>query len=82
MQHGKDALEMTKMNTELAKNEQQEQILKFFKFDHLSPKLKDVSMPFHALAHSIVENIPRSAERTVALRKLLESKDATVRASL
>lgn len=82
MQHGKDAPEMIEENTKFAQREQEEQILKFFKFDHLSDKLKDVSMPFHALAHGIVANIPRSAERTVALRKLLESKDAAVRAAL
>jgi hypothetical protein len=34
------------------------------------------------LAHRIVEELPRNPERTVALRKLLESKDAAVRAKL
>jgi Mlc titration factor MtfA (ptsG expression regulator) len=40
-----------------------------------------VSSGFFYLATRIME-LPRSAERTVALRKLLESKDAAVRAAL
>lgn len=59
-----------------------EHILQFFEFSHLPPDLADVSMPFHALAHSLVQNVPRNPERTVALRKLLEAKDAAVRARL
>jgi hypothetical protein len=38
--------------------------------------------PFSSLADHIVATLPRSAERTVALRKLLESKDAAVRAAI
>lgn len=57
-------------------------ILKYFAFEHLPEKLREVSRPFCVLAKEIVVNIERSAERTVALRKLLESKDAAVRASL
>jgi hypothetical protein len=34
------------------------------------------------MAKRIVTLLPRNAERTVALRKLLEAKDAAVRASL
>jgi hypothetical protein len=41
-----------------------------------------VSKPFCELARHLVETLPRNAERTVALRKLLEGKDAAVRASL
>jgi len=59
-----------------------EPILKFFKFDHLPPHLQDKSKPFAHLAAWIVETLPRNAERTVALRKLLEAKDAAVRAGL
>jgi hypothetical protein len=60
----------------------QEHILQFFEFSHLSEHLAEVSKPFHALAHSIVDTLPRNPERTVALRKLLEAKDAAVRALL
>jgi len=59
-----------------------EPILQFFAYDHLREDLKTVSIPFGVLAHGIVDNLPRNPERTVALRKLLESKDAAVRAKL
>lgn len=39
-----------------------------------------MSKPFGDLAQQIVDNLPRNPERTVALRKLLEAKDAAVRA--
>jgi hypothetical protein len=60
----------------------QEHIMQFFAWSHLSPKLQEVSQPFAELAQRIVEGAPRNPERTVALRKLLEAKDAAVRAHL
>lgn len=59
-----------------------EPILRYFRFDHLPERLKEVSEPYSAMAYRIVQTLPRCAERTVALRKLLESKDAAVRAAL
>lgn len=59
-----------------------EHIMQFFKFNHLPPELQIVSRPFAELADSIVLALPRNAERSVALRKLLESKDAAVRAKI
>jgi hypothetical protein len=59
-----------------------EQLLKFFKADHLPTPLAAMSEKFGLLACAVVDEAPRSAERTVALRKLLESKDAAVRALL
>ncbi|MEL6754962.1 MAG: hypothetical protein AAFP81_00890 [Pseudomonadota bacterium] len=59
---------------------QEEHILQFFAYDHLPERLQAVSKPFGDMAHSIVETLPRNPERTVALRKLLEAKDAAVRA--
>lgn len=59
-----------------------EHIMQFFAFAHLPPHLQDVSRPFHDLAQQIVADLPRNPERTVALRKLLEAKDAAVRARL
>lgn len=58
-----------------------EYILQFFKFEHLPPHLQEVSKPFAEQAERIMA-LPRNPERTVALRKLLESKDAAVRARL
>ena len=59
-----------------------EPIMQFFDYDHLPAHLRAVSEPFGVLARMIVDTLPRNAERTVALRKLLESKDAAVRAKL
>lgn len=61
---------------------QAEPILQFFQYSHLPPQLAVVSQPFCELATRIVESLPRNPERTVALRKLLESKDAAVRAAI
>lgn len=57
-------------------------ILHFFHYSHLPPKLQSASAPFCGLALHIVCSLPRNAERTVALRKLLEAKDAAVRANV
>ena len=59
-----------------------EPILQFFAFAHLPAALARVSEPFSELAALIVQTLPRNPERTVALRKLLESKDAAVRAAI
>lgn len=55
-------------------------ILQFFHYAHLPPALQERSRPFCELARRIVDGTPRNPERTVALRKLLEAKDACVRA--
>lgn len=58
-------------------------ILAFFAYDHLPAALQSISAPFHDLAARLVGGlIPRNAERTVALRKILEAKDAAVRAGI
>jgi hypothetical protein len=59
-----------------------EPILQFFSYKHLPEELQRVSKPFCDLAAAIVEELPRNPERTIALRKLLESKDAAVRAAI
>lgn len=56
-------------------------ILRYFRWDHLPKHLQEVSAKFAALAHEI-DALPDGAEKSVALRKLLESKDAAVRAAL
>lgn len=55
-------------------------IVQFFAYEHLPEPLREVSKPFCDMAQHIVLNLPRNPERTVALRKLLEAKDAAVRA--
>jgi hypothetical protein len=59
-----------------------EPIMQFFAYAHLPAHLQEVSAPFGVLAETIVNMLPRNPERTVALRKLLEAKDAAVRARL
>ena len=59
-----------------------EPILKFFAFEHLPERLANISRPFSGLAYRIFHTQPAGAERTTALRKLLEAKDAAVRAAL
>lgn len=54
--------------------------MQFFKHEHLKEPLRSVSARFSELAEQIVTELPRNPERTVALRKLLEAKDAAVRA--
>ena len=61
---------------------QADPILRYFHFAHLPTKLQAASAPFCHLAQHIVTTLPRNAERTVALRKLLEAKDAGVRANV
>lgn len=61
---------------------QTDPILRFFHYSHLPQALQSASKPFCDLARHIVTTLPRNAERTVALRKLLEAKDAGVRANV
>jgi hypothetical protein len=65
-------------NAQLSENP----ILQFFHYSHLPPVLRASSSVFCSVASWIVNTLPRNAERTVALRKLLEAKDAAVRANL
>lgn len=62
-----------------------ESILQFFKYEHLPAHLQVVSKPFGDLARALCVpggplHVPKNAERSTALRKLLEGKDAAVRA--
>lgn len=58
------------------------QLLRWFDYRHLPTDLGVVSMQFHHLAHELADRLPDSPELSVALRKLLEGKDAAVRAAL
>lgn len=59
-----------------------EPMLRWFAYEHLPARLQEISKPWCQLAGHVVATVERSAERTVALRKLLEGKDAAVRAAL
>ena len=67
---------------ELAIIESGDRVLPFFRFAHLPIALQTTSGWFAECAVRCVAGIAPSAERTVALRKLLEGKDAAVRAML
>lgn len=55
-------------------------MLRYFDHRHLtSSRLHEVSAKFQRLADELVRMLPDGPELTVALRKLLESKDAAVR---
>lgn len=56
-----------------------EPLLQFFDYAHLQPHLQPVAYEFFKTAHYVVSTLPRNTERTVALRKLVEAKDAAVR---
>ncbi len=60
----------------------QDHIMQFFAYEHLPTALQEISRPFGDLSKFIEAHVPRNPERTVALRKLLEAKDAAVRAKL
>lgn len=58
-------------------------MMKFFEYGHLPKKLAEISAPFCELAESLNSRFdlcPR--EKQVAIRKLLEAKDAAVRAAI
>lgn len=60
----------------------QEHVMQFFAYSHLPEHLRAASKPFGDLAQQIVDTVPRNPERTKALDRLLEAKDAAVRAKL
>ena len=60
----------------------EEPMLRFFQYTHLPSHLQGASKPFCELAEWMVKTLPRNAERTAGLRKLMEAKDCAVRANL
>lgn len=57
-------------------------ILRYFAYAHLPADLQVVSRPFGQLAEDLTAILPYDPETSTALRKLLEAKDAAVRAAL
>ncbi len=57
-------------------------ILRYFAYAHLPEKLQNVSAPFWTLAYQLEDTLPKGPEKSTALRKLLEAKDAAVRSAL
>lgn len=75
-------MEATKQALELAIAQDQQPMLRYFRFAHLPPHLAATSAPFAELATRLVVDLKPGPERTVALRKLLEAKDCAVRQRL
>lgn len=57
-------------------------IMKYFAYNHLPEHLQEVSKPIGDLAQLMDDTLPDGAEKSAGLRKLLEAKDAMVRAKL
>ena len=76
------AIQRTSFPDKLAREAESERMLRWFQYDHLQEPLRKVSVYFFELAHNICASCEPGPERTVALRKLLEAKDAAVRARL
>jgi hypothetical protein len=58
-------------------------VLEYFQYNHLPEgPLRRTSAQFNTLAWKLAKTLPDGAEKSVALRKLLEGKDAAVRAAL
>lgn len=57
-------------------------IMKYFAYEHLPAHLQEVSKPICELAKLMDEMLQDGPEKSVGLRKLLEAKDALVRAKL
>lgn len=57
-------------------------VMKYFDYAHLPNHLQAVSKPICDIARKYNDMLPNSPEKSVGLRKLLEAKDALVRASL
>lgn len=57
-------------------------LLRYFAWEHLPPELQPVSRSCAALAREMANRLSDGPELTTGLRKLLEAKDAFVRAAL
>lgn len=63
-------------------NMDREPIMAFFEYAHLPPHLQAVSSEICVIANALHDSLPRCAEKSAGLRKLLEAKDCFVRAAL
>lgn len=58
-------------------------LIKYFGYEHLAhTRTREIAQLISILANRLEEEIPESAEKTVGMRKLLESKDCFVRSVL
>lgn len=57
-------------------------IMRYFTYEHLPLNLQQISKAFSIIAWTMEDKLPNGPEKSTALRKLLEAKDAAVRAAL
>jgi len=57
-------------------------LLRYFAWEHLPVHLQPISQLCGRLAYEMADRLPDGPELTTGLRKLLEAKDAFVRAAL
>lgn len=57
---------------------QHDYLLQFFQYEYLPAHLQEVARVFCEVAYEIL-SLPQNPERTMALRKLLESRDCALR---
>lgn len=57
-------------------------LMRYFSYEHLTEPMRGTARAFKSMAKHVDDSLPNCSEKTVALRKLLEAKDAAVRASL
>lgn len=75
--------DITPMTTPPTQSNNQHQLLRYFDYSHLPQGfMQEVSKRFLAIATDVDHFLPDGSEKTTALRKLLEGKDAAVRAAL
>lgn len=58
------------------------ELMRYFEYHHLPPKLQHVSRHFAVCADVLVHLLPEGPEKTMCLRKLMEAKDCAVRSAL
>lgn len=69
-----------RLRDEAAHLELEEPLLRFFRIDHEADE-RFIMKLFGDLAATVVKQLPRSPERTIVLRKLIEALDAAIRAA-
>jgi hypothetical protein len=63
-------------------NAEFEDLVEFFRFEHLPPHLQPIAFQVAELASAMADALPHNGELLAGLRKLLEAKDCFVRAKL
>lgn len=67
-------------HTPVIENQNPSPLIRWFEYGHLPPHLQAISKPIGDLAKHLDSILASGAEKTTGLRKLLEAKDAFVRA--